>query len=68
MEKLITMFDREYQREKQAEGIAVSEAIVSGKCNDCPVFKRCTADRNFSFPFFTWCFQRKQQILKSWEK
>ena len=30
--KHITMFDRPYPAEKQAEGIAISQAIVGGHC------------------------------------
>ncbi len=67
MLKHITIFDRAYPREKQAEGLAVSEAIVNGQCRKCAFLKECSADKNFEFPVFAWCHQRKHQILKSWE-
>lgn len=33
--KHITMFDRQYTPEKQAEGLAISQAIVFGHCDKC---------------------------------
>lgn len=67
MGKHITIFDRAYPREKQAEGLAISEAVASGKCDKCAFLKQCARDRNFEFPVFAWCQQRKHQILKIWE-
>ena len=37
--KHITMFDRPCQAEKQAEGIAISQAIVGGHCIECGFIK-----------------------------
>lgn len=68
MEKHITVFDRAYPREKQAEGLAISEASASGRCEKCAFLKQCARDSNFEFPVFAWCQQRKHQILKSWEE
>ena len=67
MAKHIIVFDRSYPREKQAEGLAISEAVASGKCDKCAFLKQCTKDRDFEFPVFAWCQQRKHQILKAWE-
>lgn len=65
----IVIFDElDYPKEKQAEGLAVSEAIVTGKCNECAFLKKCESDSNFQFPVFAWCYQRKLEILKEWEK
>lgn len=38
--KHITMFDRQYTPEKQAEGLAISQAIVYGHCDKCGFLKR----------------------------
>lgn len=66
MKKHITMFDRAYPKEKQAEGLAISQAIVNGKCEKCLFLKQCESDRNFQFPPSAWCGKRKQEILKGW--
>ena len=66
MKQHITMFDREYPKDKQAEGIAISEAVAFGHCNKCGALKQCSKDVNFQFPVFAWCQQRKSQILKAW--
>lgn len=62
----ITMFDRPYPVEKQAEGIAISEAVATGKCNSCGFLRQCESDDRFQFPPLAWCQQRKWQILKEW--
>ena len=67
MTKHITIFDRGYSREKQTEGLAISEAVATGKCNDCGYLNQCESNRGFQFPVFAWCQKRKHQILKSWE-
>lgn len=36
----ITVFDMAYQKEKQAEGLAISEAVATGKCNECGLLQR----------------------------
>ena len=66
--KHITMFDRQYPAEKQAEGIAISQAIVGGHCIECGFYKKCTTDNRFKFPVFAWCMRRKAEILADWEK
>jgi len=62
-----TMFDRQYPKEKQAEGLAISYAVASGKCNDCRFLKQCESDRNFAFPDEAYCQKRKREILKEWK-
>ena len=66
MYKHITMFDQLYPKEKQAEGIAISEAVLTGKCNECGFLNQCKSNGNFQFPLFAWCQQRKRNILKDW--
>lgn len=64
--KHITMFDREYPADKQAEGIAIQEAVVEGHCDKCGFLSQCSTDDSFRPPVFAWCFRRKQEILKKW--
>ncbi len=64
----ITLFDRAYPAEKQAEGLAISEAIVNGECDKCAFLARCKSDESFIFPVFAWCSRRKAEILADWEK
>lgn len=52
MGKHITIFDREYSQEKQAEGLAISEAVATGKCNECGYLNQCESNRGFRFPVF----------------
>lgn len=66
MTQHVTMFDRKYSQEKQAEGIAISEAVAFGKCDECCHLKRCESDRAFHFPETSWCQHRKREILKEW--
>ena len=40
--KHITMFDRQYTPEKQAEGLAISQAIVYGHCDKCGFLSQCS--------------------------
>ena len=46
----ITMFDQLYPEEKQAEGIAISEAVAYGKCNECNYLSQCESNIHFRFP------------------
>lgn len=62
----ITMFDRQYPPEKQAEGLAVSQAIVQGHCNKCGFYAECTSNEHFKFPIFVWCSRRKAELLAEW--
>ena len=61
--KHITIFDRHYPPEKMAEGIAVSEAVALGKCDECIALAQCKTDELFVFPASAWCMQRKSEIL-----
>ena len=54
--KHITMFDRPYPAEKQAEGIAISQAIVGGHCIQCGFYKKCTTDNRFKFHIFQFLY------------
>ena len=62
---LITLFDRPYPQDKQMEGIAISQAIVSGECFKCPHYKRCSTDETFFFPPDSACMKRKKKLLEA---
>ena len=62
-QKYITQFDRPYPTDKQAEGIAVSQAIMGGHCNKCGFLTQCSTQDDFQFPAFAWCMRRKAEIL-----
>ena len=64
--KHVTMFDRQYPPEKQAEGLAISQAVVQGRCLTCGFYQQCTTDEHFKFPVFAWCSRRKTEILAEW--
>ena len=66
--KHVTLFDRQYPAEKQAEGIAISQAELEGHCIKCEFDKKCMTDNRFEFPAFAWCMRRKVEILKDWKK
>jgi len=66
--KHITVFDREYPVDKQAEGIAVQEAVVEGHCDKCGFLCKCSTDDSFRPPIFAWCTRRKHEILKKWKE
>lgn len=62
--KHITMFDRQYPPEKQAEGLAISQAIVFGHCDRCRFLPKCsTQGEAFRFPASAWCMSRKAEII-----
>lgn len=62
----VVIFDRDYQKEKQAEGIAVSHAVVYGHCEKCGFLKICATNDKFQPPVFAWCQQEKKRILDGW--
>ena len=67
--KHITMFDRQYSPEKQAEGLAISQAIVYGHCDKCGFLPQCsTQGEAFQFPVFAWYMRRKAEILADMQK
>ena len=65
-QKLITMFTEELPREKQAEGVAVSEAVVSSECDRCMHLPVCERVETFKPPSGAFCMVRKAEILKGW--
>ena len=70
MGKHITIFDRAYPREKQVEGLAISEAVASGKCDKCAHFRvtwnGCTPD--FECPISDRCLNRDMWEWNGGEK
>lgn len=50
-----TLFDRPYPPEKRAEGLAISQAIVGGYCDECVFLTKCITQRTFKFPASAWC-------------
>lgn len=63
----ITMFDKPYPPEKQAEGLAISQAIMGGHCDKCGFLPRCSTQNDFQFPLSAWCMKRKAEILREME-
>lgn len=63
----ITIFDRPYPADKQAEGLAVQWAVMSGACDKCRSLKRCESDATFVFPSGAACMVRKGEILQEME-
>lgn len=64
----VTLFDKKYPMDVQAEGIAVNHAVVFGHCDKCGFLKTCSTNENFKPPVFAWCQQEKQRILESWNQ
>lgn len=64
----ITIFDRPYPVEKQAEGIAVHQAVVEGHCTKCGWLGQCSVNEDFRPPAFAWCMRRKDEILDDRKK
>ena len=62
-QKYFTLFDRPYPEGKQAEGVAISQAIMGGHCNKCGFLPQCSTQDDFQFPAFAWCMMRKAEIL-----
>ena len=44
MNKHVTIFDKPYSAEKQAEGLAVNWAVITGACNYCRHVKICSSE------------------------
>lgn len=63
----VTMFDRPYPPEKQAEGLAISQTIVGGHCETCGFLTQCSTQKDFKFPVFAWCMRRKAEIMARME-
>ena len=64
----VTMFDRPYPPEKQAEGLAISQAIVGGHCETCGFLPQCSTQKDFKFPVFAWCMRLKAKIMTKMEE
>jgi len=62
-----TIFDKQYSDEKQAEGLGVGYAIMTGACEKCESLKRCESDDTFVFPESAPCMLRKREILREQE-
>lgn len=60
----VTVFTQNLTEEKQAEGLAVSWAVVSGVCNICRDFLLCTTNRDFQPCAGSPCTKRKRGILE----
>lgn len=60
-------FDDTYPADLQAEGLAVREAIMTGKCDKCPDLFECSQNDCFKLPEHAFCMRRKNEILKEWE-
>ena len=61
----VVFYGGPYSLEKQAEGIAVNQAVIYGYCEKCGCLKRCASDTTFHPPFFTWCMRKKAEIIAS---
>lgn len=64
----VTIFDKEYPIEKQAEGIAIQRAVAEGHCEVCGFINMCSSNENFKPPVFAWCFRAKADLLKKWSR
>lgn len=64
----ITIFDKAYDRDKNAEGLAIANSVLNGECDICPSVAVCSSNGNFKFPTDAACTVHKREILQSWEK
>lgn len=46
MEDNYVIFTQRLPAEKQAEGLAIQHAVISGKCNSCGYLLRCSTHGN----------------------
>jgi len=60
----IVIFDKPYSLEKQAEGMAVAEAVVKGWCENCRLRFRCECDPDFVFQPDCPCAIRKKELIE----
>lgn len=58
----IVVFMEQLPVEKQAEGIAVCRAVLSGKCNSCDYLLRCCSDSTFKLPKDAFCTTEKENM------
>ena len=66
--KLITMFDKQYSDDVQAEGLGVAFAVATGACNECSCLPLCETDGAFVFPEDAPCMVRKREVLAEMKK
>ncbi len=62
--KIVTTFDRPYSNEKQAEGIGIMLAVISGECDKCSCLKQCESDGTFKPADDMPCMIHKRAFLK----
>lgn len=62
---VVTVFDRAYSPETQAEGQAVSWAVATGACNECGYLATCSRSDGVVWrpPATAACMIRKQELL-----
>lgn len=64
----ITIFDKAYDREKNAEGLGIAASVLNGECDTCPSVAVCSSNGRFKFPDDAACMVHKRDILQSWAK
>lgn len=62
------VFDKECEEDKTAEGYAVYDAMITGKCNQCRFLDLCKSGKITVFSPDCWCMKRKKEILDDWRK
>lgn len=67
MDKDTVIFDKPYSKEKNAEGLGVNWALITGACNACKFLEQCSTDRDFEFPNYAPCMVKKTEILKGFD-
>ena len=65
-EKNVLLFTQQLTADRQAEGLAVHWAVMTGKCNQCDYLPRCCSDSSFKLPKDSFCIKKKEKILKRW--
>ena len=49
--------------EQEAEGLAVTAAVLSGACDRCPYLSECEAQTLAAFPPDAWCSQKRESYV-----
>ena len=60
----VTIFDRPYSMDKQAEGQAVSWAVATNACGGCYYLRECERIETFVPPHTAACMKKKAEILE----
>lgn len=55
--KKILIIDPTVPQEDRAEGLAVYNALITGKCDTCKYLKCCSEDGDFKFPADAACME-----------